>query len=332
MRGDFVALAPVPVTGQATAPLSPYSLGSYHNGDQASEGTGGTPWQDLEEDLAECIAAWQESSTRDRDFPRVPAPRSASASNYGIGQDYPAEPSYSHEIFGPALSINVGGIVFRTTGSTLRKAPFFDSLLRHAEDGDLGTTIDDGGRFFIDRSGELFAYVLEYLRSGHWLLRERGADLEFVEALREESGFYGLDSVRDRLPLPRISEYVTVWQFRDDTSLYVDCLEQTIREDPDHQGLFRLCKYSGGLPLDQQTCTKRFKATSHCVQSVIAYFAMRGFSLQHVLEGSMISHTTSADGQNRLGHGTHYLLSRSTVFPAWPAMHYSGTPPNTHRA
>ena len=61
---------------------------------------------------------------------------------------------------------------------------------------------------------------------------------------------------------------VSVWQHRDDTSIYVDCQEQTIREDhtgknwailtstnhcfrlqdQDHQGLFRLCKYFGGLP------------------------------------------------------------------------------------
>ena len=68
-----------------------------------------------------------------------------------------------------------------------------------------------------------------------------------------------------------LSAEVSVWQHKDDTSIYVDCLEQTIREeralagsapglalalsalsalsqDRDHQGLFRLCKYFGGLP------------------------------------------------------------------------------------
>merc|ERR1712006_75503 len=111
-----------------------------------------------------------------------------------------------------------------------------------------------------------------------------------------------------------MGEYVTVWQFQDDVSWYVDCLEQTIREDSNYSGLFRLCKYSGGLPLDDQTRTKRFKATTHNAQSVIAYFAMRGFILSHVIEGSMISHTTSADGQNRSGPGVQYILSRFTTF------------------
>jgi hypothetical protein len=200
-------------------------------------------------------------------------------------------------------------------------------MLRIVEEGDMATTVDGEGRLFVDRSGVLFSYILTYLQSGHWLLRDRHGDPQFIDALRDEAGFYGLDVSRDRLPVPRISEYATVWQFREDASLYVDCLEQTIREDPDHQGLFRLCKYSGGLPLDQQTGTKRFKATSLSVQSVIAYFAMRGFSLQHVVEGSMINHTTSADGQGRSGHGVQYILSRLTTMVSLP-----WTPPPSHRA
>jgi len=285
-------------------------------------------WQDIEEDLAECIAAWQQSGHANHalDFPRVPAPRTPVRPPQG------SLPSAQQPCsFGPVLTLNVGGQIFKTTASTVRKAPFFDSLVRHAEEGSLGTTVDAEGHLFVDRSGELFGYVLEYLRSGHWLLRDKGSDLEFVEVLREEAEFYGLEGSGEvRLPLPRISEYVTVWQFRDDTSLYVDCLEHTVREDPDHQGLFRLCKYSGGLPLDQQTCTKRFKATSHSIQAVMSYFAMRGFNLQHVLENSMITHTTSADGQSRNGIGTQYVLCRQTTFPQ-ASCPSTGTPPGIHQ-
>jgi len=297
------------------------------------EGTGGTPWQDIEEDLAECIAVFQEHGAHAHplEFPLwVQGARSAAPKGTSGGAS-----EETAKFFGsPVLTINVGGKAFRTTASTLRKAPFFDSMLRLAEEGQLGMTVDDGGRFFVDRSGELFSFILDYLRSGHWLLRERAADMEFVDALREEACFYGLEQVKDRLPMPRISEFVTIWQFRDDTAIYVDCFEQTIRQDPDHQGLFRLCKYSGGLPLDVQTCTKRFKAASHNVQSVVAYFAMRGFSLQNILEGSMITHTTSADGQSRSGLGTQYILSRLTSFPfQWqPEMQQPAwTPPGTVR-
>jgi hypothetical protein len=281
---------------------------------------------DVDEDLAECIAAWQESGHHGfipgspLDFGRMQV---LTKSPKGTRE---SAARHSQDVFGPILSVNIGDKIFRTTATTLRKARFFDAMIKHAEEGGIGTTMDEGGHLFVDRSSELFGYILEYLRSGNWVLKEKSGDPEFVEALREEAGFYGIDGA-DQLLAPRISEYVTVWQFREDTSLYVDSHEQTIREDPDHQGLFRLCKYSGGLPLDQQTCTKRFKATSHSVQSVIAYFAMRGFRLQHVVEGSMITHTTSVDGQSRSGHGVQYILSRYTSF----STNWSGTPPNTQR-
>eukprot|EP00929_Paragymnodinium_shiwhaense_P008265 TRINITY_DN112211_c0_g1_i1.p1 TRINITY_DN112211_c0_g1~~TRINITY_DN112211_c0_g1_i1.p1 ORF type:complete len:374 (+),score=41.11 TRINITY_DN112211_c0_g1_i1:127-1248(+) len=281
-----------------------------------------------EEDLEECIAAWalscqaNQATGDQRFFPqRLSSTLGLPAASGSSTARLSSSPG------GPVLRVNIGGEVFRTTASTLRRAPFFDSMLRHAEEGILGTTTDSEGRLFVDRSGELFHYILAYLQTGHWLLRERSTDSQFVDALRDEAVFFGLDPQQDRLPYSRTMEYATVWQFQEDTSLYVDCLEQTIREDPDHQGLFRLCKYSGGLPLDQQTCTKRFKATSHSVQSVIAYFAMRGFALRHVVEGPMITHTTSADGQNRSGHGVQYILSRLSSCTEYSEL----PPPQAHR-
>mmetsp|Transcript_3500 Transcript_3500/g.11558 ORF Transcript_3500/g.11558 Transcript_3500/m.11558 type:complete len:355 (-) Transcript_3500:76-1140(-) len=315
-----------------SAPVFPQSQPANGASMSPPEGTGGTPWQDLEEDLAECIAVFQEGFVSGGSHGPLQFPWAQGCSRGSMTRAQSsacAAEEHLKFLGSPVLTINVGGKAFRTTTSTLRKAPFFDSMLRLAEEGQLGMTVDEAGRFFVDRSGDLFSYVLDYLRSGHWLLRDRAADFEFMDALREEASFYGLEQVKDRLPMPRISEYVTIWQFRDDTSIYVDCLEQTIRQDPDHQGLFRLCKYSGGLPLDMQTFTKRFKATSHSVQSVVAYFAMRGFSLQQVLEGSMITHTTSADGQTRNGMGAQYILTRGTSFPS--SWQVEGTPPNTFR-
>ena len=39
------------------------------------------------------------------------------------------------ELFGPALVLNVGGTLFRTTPGTLRRAPFFDSMFRQTLEG-----------------------------------------------------------------------------------------------------------------------------------------------------------------------------------------------------
>lgn len=186
-------------------------------------------------------------------------------------------------------------------------------------------TVDERGRFFVDRSSELFRFILDYLRTSHWTLKDRSNDLEFIESLRDEAGFYGLD-VASQLPIPPICEYVTIWQFREDIAIYVDCLEQTLRDDPDHQGSFRLCKYFGSLPLDAKTSTKRFKASSHSLQAVLAYFAMRGWALKNVVDGSMITHTTSADGQSRNGLGIQYILEKQGVI-----VRASWTPPSSQR-
>jgi len=232
------------------------------------------------------------------------------------------------DAIGPMVAINVGGEVFSTTRSTLQRAPFFESMFRQASQGDMGTTVDERGRFFVDRSCELFRYILDYLKTSHWILKERASDYDFIEALREEACFFGLD-VAAQLPIPPICEYVTIWQFREDPAIYIDCLEQTLREDPDHQGSFRLCKYFGTLPLDAKTNTKRFKASSHSLESVLAYFAMRGWVLKNVVEGSMITHTTSADGQSRNGMGVQYILEKQGVYaraPPWL------TPPLSQRA
>mmetsp|Transcript_52439 Transcript_52439/g.169075 ORF Transcript_52439/g.169075 Transcript_52439/m.169075 type:complete len:386 (-) Transcript_52439:73-1230(-) len=289
---------------------------------------------DLEEDLAVCIAVWQDNARQavslgQPTFPALARRRATSSCSLNLDA---CSPRSSVEAVGPVLSVDAGGVIFRTTASTLRKAPYFQAFLGEpSSDGGTSAALMDGTNIFVDRSGELFGFILEFLRSGHWLLMDRASDPEFVSALRDEACFYGLDGFRDCAPVPRISEYATVWQFQSDTALYVDCFEQTIREDPDHQGLFRLCKYIGILPLDQQTCTKRFKATSHSLQSVMTYFAMAGFCLQHVVEGCMVTHTTSADGQHRSGYGTQYIMSRSIPFPvSWHAAAW--TPLATQRS
>lgn len=204
------------------------------------------------------------------------------------------------------VDLNVGGELFRTTASTLMRTPFFERLLGE-DGGEMGIPKTADGHYFIDRPGTYFSIILEYLRMRQWPVDSRMEDPCFLEALRDEANFYGIDK-EEQLPPLRIPEYVTIWQFREDTALYIDCLEQTLRDDPDHQGSFRLCKYFGVLPLDAKTNTKRFKASTQSLHSVLAYFAARGWSLNHIVEGSLITHTTSADGQSRTGHGVQYIL------------------------
>jgi len=283
--------------------------------DLASLGEVGATWSEEDEDLAECVAAWQESSHKNPDLMRMLPSRASSRGAMGIGplstsRTASASPPPRPEPSSEVLSINVGGTMFTSTVATLRKSRFLEELLQQRRANKWGKCLDE---LFVDRSGELFSYILNFMCSGRWLLFERSSDMEFVEALREEAAFYKIVGPMHP-PSTQVTEHATIWQFRDEPNLYVDCCEQTIREDPAHQGLFRLCKHFGGLPLDQVVNTKRFKLASQSLQSGLAYFAMRGFRLEKVVESSTIIHITSADGQTRCGHGTQYILARPTVY------------------
>lgn len=62
------------------------------------------------------------------------------------------------------VRINVGGSVFSSSRRTLLSVTdsFFSVLLS----GRHGVRLDDSGAYFIDRSPEVFAAVLNYLRTG----------------------------------------------------------------------------------------------------------------------------------------------------------------------
>ena len=65
-------------------------------------------------------------------------------------------------VLAPTIKSNVGGVLFDTTRSTLAQCQYFEPALegrlRHG-------TVDDQGRWFIDRDGKLFAHLLNYMRN-----------------------------------------------------------------------------------------------------------------------------------------------------------------------
>eukprot|EP00005_Dracoamoeba_jomungandri_P014181 CAMPEP_0174263172 /NCGR_PEP_ID=MMETSP0439-20130205/17465_1 /TAXON_ID=0 /ORGANISM="Stereomyxa ramosa, Strain Chinc5" /LENGTH=231 /DNA_ID=CAMNT_0015348365 /DNA_START=59 /DNA_END=754 /DNA_ORIENTATION=- len=72
------------------------------------------------------------------------------------------------EEFSLFVKLNVGGRTFLTSKQTLRSkgTNFLSLLLDKEEDGSMTIEKDDQGCILVDRSGELFAVVLEYLRTG----------------------------------------------------------------------------------------------------------------------------------------------------------------------
>jgi nitrate/nitrite-specific signal transduction histidine kinase len=65
---------------------------------------------------------------------------------------------------GSRVKLDVGGVHFTTSVTTLMTEP--DSMLAAMFSGRHELEKDDDGRVFIDRDGELFKYVLQFLRDG----------------------------------------------------------------------------------------------------------------------------------------------------------------------
>lgn len=65
---------------------------------------------------------------------------------------------------GNVVKLNVGGVTFQTTSTTLTSQP--DSMLSAMFSGRYKLPTDEKGRIFIDRDGTNFRYILNFLRDG----------------------------------------------------------------------------------------------------------------------------------------------------------------------
>jgi len=98
------------------------------------------------------------------------------------------------------IKLNVGGKEYQTTWTTLTRInnTFFTSLL---SSGAWKESLDESGRIFVDRNGDLFAYILDYLRTGQFyppelerhrrLLMDEALFFNYPELLQYESRFIG---------------------------------------------------------------------------------------------------------------------------------------------
>ncbi|XP_059819234.1 BTB/POZ domain-containing protein KCTD14-like [Hypanus sabinus] len=82
------------------------------------------------------------------------------------------------------INLNVGGQVYTTTLSTLTRFP--GSKLAEMFHGRTRLPLDRKGRYFIDRNGTYFKYILEFLRT-------RKPPSHFAQGLYQEALFYGIE-------------------------------------------------------------------------------------------------------------------------------------------
>jgi hypothetical protein len=91
------------------------------------------------------------------------------------------------------IELNIGGVHFETSVQTLRRIPntFFDAYFsgRYAQD------VCGDGSIFVDRNGEHFGHVLEYMRDGVVSVAEPGAypSISLLRTLKREFSFYCIE-------------------------------------------------------------------------------------------------------------------------------------------
>ena len=97
--------------------------------------------------------------------------------------------------FPKIVRLSVGGALFETSIDTLCRDP--NSMLAVMFSGRHTTTVDEDGRYFIDRDGTHFRYILNYLRDGNTYLPSDNQQL--MDELYEEVCFYGIEALMLRL-------------------------------------------------------------------------------------------------------------------------------------
>ena len=94
--------------------------------------------------------------------------------------------------FPEILELNVGGVSYTTTLNTVRKDP--DSLLAQlfSNNGKMQILRDSKGKYFLDRDGVLFRYILDYLRNQKLILPE---NFHEKERLKTEAEYFNLPNL-----------------------------------------------------------------------------------------------------------------------------------------
>jgi len=86
-------------------------------------------------------------------------------------------------MFSEIIYLNVGGVKYTTSRSTLTK--YTDSMLGSMFSQNIPTKVDKDGFYFIDRNGKIFEHILQFLRSGELVLPENFQNLKLLKCEAE---------------------------------------------------------------------------------------------------------------------------------------------------
>ncbi|RCH98141.1 hypothetical protein CU097_010017 [Rhizopus azygosporus] len=117
------------------------------------------------------------------------------------------------------IKLNVGGEVFFTYYNTLYGSRYFRQLLNNMRR--VREMIIYKDIIFLDRSKDIFKYVLQFLRNGHLNVDRKDGD--FFQDLIEEADFYGIKdlSIYAQCKLEEIEEEEKEEEEEDDEDYYL---------------------------------------------------------------------------------------------------------------
>lgn len=114
------------------------------------------------------------------------------------------------------INLNVGGFKYSTTKSTLAKYP--QSMLGAMFTHNMPARVDKDGSYFIDRNGEMFQYILEFLRSGDLTLPKK---FDKFDLLKQEIDFFQIQPLMGKSLKEKMTNLIIVYyQYQDCNSEY----------------------------------------------------------------------------------------------------------------
>ena len=102
-----------------------------------------------------------------------------------------------HQMQDSKVKVDVGGHIYSTSVQTLKRDP--DSMLAAMFSGIHELKQEQDGSYFIDRDGDLFRYILNFLRDGHVDVETLPRDRSAVKSLLREAKYFKVGKLVDQL-------------------------------------------------------------------------------------------------------------------------------------
>ena len=98
------------------------------------------------------------------------------------------------EILANTVKLNIGGYKYEALKETLTKYVSFFSLMINSP---ISSKTDSDGYIYIEQDGQVFNYILEYLKTGEIIFKTNEERLNFVKKISKENEFYQIPDIED---------------------------------------------------------------------------------------------------------------------------------------